>query len=83
MEFRGNAKFGTSVFIDRQTDMAYNPIRLVSSSLVMCIDQKKDNVTCRPSTVEKQTLRAKIPTFRRRTQDKSTAEVNEGLHKTA
>jgi hypothetical protein len=32
---------------DRQTDMAYNPRRLEFSSLVMCMEQKKDNVTFR------------------------------------
>jgi len=35
------------------------------------------------STVQKQTLRAKIPTFWRRTPDKSKAEVNEGLYNIA
>lgn len=49
----------------------------------MRIEQKKDNITYLPSTVEKQTLQTKIPIFWRRKQDKSKAEVNEGLHKIA
>ena len=63
--------------------MAYIPRRLESTSLVMCTKQKGDNVTVRPSTVEKQTLRAKIPIFLKWTQDKSKAAINESLHKIA
>ena len=71
-----------AVFIDRPTDRQTWPTVLISRN-VYRPKERQCNIPNVAQWKKKETLRAKIPTFRRRTQDKSTAEVNEGLHKTA